>query len=203
MEAAREHTACETAEIVTDRAGKYLTFSIGGEEFGIKVLKVREIMGVQDITAVPQTPHYVKGVINLRGKVIPVVDLRARFGLPEIVYTQRTCIIVVQLETAVGVAMVGVVVDSVSEVPNIAASEVEDTSEFGRGVQTPICSAWPRSRANLAAAGQKAGSALSALGSAVGRSVKPAKRAPAPAPAAVAPRPEPADFPLDDDFKEF
>ena len=137
MEAAREHTASETAEIVTDRAGKYLTFSIGGEEFGIKVLKVREIMGVQDITAVPQTPHYVKGVINLRGKVIPVVDLRARFGLPEIVYTQRTCIIVVQLETAVGVAMVGVVVDSVSEVPNIAASEVEDTSEFGRGVQTP------------------------------------------------------------------
>ena len=137
MEAVRERTVGEAADYAADRAGKYLTFSIGSEEFGIKVLKVREIMGVQDVTAVPQTPRYVKGVINLRGKVIPVVDLRMKFGLPEIPYTQRTCIIVVQLATAVGTAMIGVVVDSVSEVLNIASQEIEDTPQFGRGVQTP------------------------------------------------------------------
>src|SRR5262249_51221748 len=82
-----------------DRAGKYLTFMIGKEEFGVGVLKVREIMGIQDITAVPQTPPYLKGVINLRGKVIPVIDLRLKFGLPSIDYTQRTCIIVVQVKS--------------------------------------------------------------------------------------------------------
>ena len=81
-----------------DRGGKYLVFQLGREEFGIRVLKVREIMGIQDITAVPQTPAHVKGVINLRGKVIPVVDLRLKFGLPEQEYTQRTCIIVVQVQ---------------------------------------------------------------------------------------------------------
>src|SRR5579863_3792031 len=81
------------------RAGKYLTFLLGREEFAIRVLKVREIMGIQDITAVPQTPQYVKGVINLRGKVIPVVDLRLKFKLPEKEYSQRTCIIVVQVQT--------------------------------------------------------------------------------------------------------
>src|ERR1700733_6456213 len=79
------------------RAGKYLTFHLGNEEFAIQVLRVREIMGVQEITAVPQTPGYVKGVINLRGKVIPVVDLRLKFGLPAVDYTQRTCIIVAQI----------------------------------------------------------------------------------------------------------
>src|SRR5882724_11013304 len=81
-----------------ERAGKYLTFLIGKEEFGIGVLKVREIMGIQDITAVPQTTPYLKGVINLRGKVIPVIDLRLKFGLPGMDYTQRTCIIVAQVK---------------------------------------------------------------------------------------------------------
>src|SRR5271154_2674582 len=77
------------------RAGKYLIFHLGSEEFGIEVLKVREIMGLQDITNVPQTPPFVKGVINLRGKVIPVVDLRLKFGLEPEEYSQRTCIIVI------------------------------------------------------------------------------------------------------------
>src|SRR5580704_15606028 len=98
------------------RAGKYLTFILGREEFAIQVLRVREIMGVQDITAVPQTPSYVKGVINLRGKVIPVVDLRLKFGMPEQEYTQRTCIVVVQIEQAGSRMLTGVVVDEVSEV---------------------------------------------------------------------------------------
>jgi purine-binding chemotaxis protein CheW len=120
-----------------ERAGKYLVFQLGREEFGIRVLKVREIMGVQDITAVPQTPAYVKGVINLRGKVIPVVDLRLKFGLPEIEYTQRTCIIVVQVRGEAGPMLMGIVVDGVAEVLNLAESDIEDTPDFGHGVATP------------------------------------------------------------------
>ena len=133
-------TAVEAGVVRTrtdDWAGKYLVFPLGREEYGIQVLKVREIMGVQDITAVPQTPAYVKGVINLRGKVIPVVDLRMKFGLPEVEYGQRTCIIVVQVEGPAGAMYTGIVVDGVSEVLNIAASDVEDTPDFGRNADTP------------------------------------------------------------------
>ncbi|MBV9767164.1 MAG: purine-binding chemotaxis protein CheW [Acidobacteriaceae bacterium] len=119
------------------RSGKYLVFELNGEECCIQVLKVREIMGVQDITAVPQTPNYVRGVINLRGKVIPVVDLRLKFGLPETEYTQRTCIIVVQVQKDTLQMMMGIVVDSVAEVLNISAADVEDTPNFGQGVATP------------------------------------------------------------------
>jgi purine-binding chemotaxis protein CheW len=115
------------------RAGKYLTFILGREEFAIRVLKVREIMGIQDITAVPQTPSYVKGVINLRGKVIPVVDLRLKFCLPEIEYTKRTCIIVVQVQSGGVSLQTGIVVDEVSEVLNLAAGDIEDTPDFGDG----------------------------------------------------------------------
>ena len=115
------------------RIGKYLTFLLGREEFAVQVLKVREIIGIQDITAVPQTPAYVKGVINLRGKVIPVVDLRLKFCLPETDYTQRTCIIVVQVQSG-GVALhTGIIVDAVSEVLNLAAADIEDTPDFGDG----------------------------------------------------------------------
>lgn len=119
------------------RPGKYLTFELGCEEFGIQVMKVREIMGIQEITSVPQTPEYVKGVINLRGKVTPVIDLRRKFSLPEIEYTQRTCIIVVQVSGAAGPMLMGIIVDGVSEVLNITASDIEDTPDFGGGVATP------------------------------------------------------------------
>ncbi len=115
------------------RAGKYLAFHLGAEEFGIPVLSVREIMGLQDITAVPQTPSYVRGVINLRGKVIPVVDLRLKFGLDGVEYGQRTSIIVVK----VGDTMMGIVVDGVSEVLNFAPGDIENTPDFGRGIETP------------------------------------------------------------------
>jgi purine-binding chemotaxis protein CheW len=98
---------------------------------------VREIMGVQEITQVPQTPAYVKGVINLRGKVIPVVDLRVKFGMPEQEYSARTCIIVVQIDEGGARMLTGVVVDEVCEVLNVQGSEIEDTPEFGRGVATP------------------------------------------------------------------
>src|SRR5713226_4402364 len=120
-----------------ERAGKYLTFMIGKEEFGVGVLKVREIMGIQDITAVPQTPAHLKGVINLRGKVIPVVDLRLKFGLPEVAYSQRTCIIVVQAQGEEVVLQTGIIVDEVSEVLNLASSDIEDTPDFGEGIATP------------------------------------------------------------------
>ena len=120
-----------------DRGGKYLVFELGREEFGIRVLKVREIMGIQDITAVPHTPAHVKGVINLRGKVIPVVDLRLKFGLPEQEYTQRTCIIVVQVSTEGGSILMGLVVDGVAEVLNLSAADIEDTPDFGDGTATP------------------------------------------------------------------
>ena len=122
---------------VEHRAGKYLTFQLGNEEFAIQVLRVREIMGVQEITAVPQTPSYVKGVINLRGKVIPVVDLRLKFGLPEMEYTQRTCIIVVQIQGPAGKLLIGVIVDAVSEVLTLQAGDIEDTPDFGDGVPIP------------------------------------------------------------------
>ncbi len=120
-----------------ERAGKYLTFQLGTEEFGIQVLKIREIMGIQQITGVPQTPSWMKGVINLRGKVIPVIDLRLKFGMPTIAYNQRTCIVVAQVETDSEQMLMGLVVDEVSEVVNIAASEIEDAPSFGSNVPTP------------------------------------------------------------------
>ena len=116
-----------------DRAGKYLVFHLGNEEFGIRVLKVREIMGIQEITAVPQMPAHVKGVINLRGKIIPVIDLRLKFRLPAAEYTQRTCIIVTQVQGEASQLVMGVVVDGVSEVLNLSAAEIEDTPDFGEG----------------------------------------------------------------------
>ena len=119
-----------------ERAGKYLAFHLGPEEFGIQVLKVREIMGIQEITAVPHTPLHTKGVINLRGKVIPVVDLRLKFGMPEVAYTQRTCIIVTEVEGESGSMMIGAVVDGVSEVLNLAVADIEDTPDFGGEVAT-------------------------------------------------------------------
>ncbi|HEV8038620.1 MAG TPA: chemotaxis protein CheW [Bryobacteraceae bacterium] len=119
------------------RAGKYLTFQLGKEEFAVQVLHVREIMGVQEITAVPQMPVHVKGVLNLRGKVIPVVDLRLKFRLPEMEYTQRTCIIVVQVDGHAGKISTGIIVDGVSEVLTLQAADIEDTPDFGMGAATP------------------------------------------------------------------
>ena len=119
------------------RAGKYLVFQLGREEFGIRVLKVREIMGVQDITAVPHTPAHVKGVINLRGKVIPVIDLRLKFGMCEVEYNQRTCIIVVEVGGHESSMLMGIVVDGVAEVLSMTGTDIEDTPDFGSGLATP------------------------------------------------------------------
>jgi purine-binding chemotaxis protein CheW len=117
------------------RAGKYLAFHLNGEEFAIQVEKVREIMGVLDITTVPGTPAHIKGVLNLRGKVIPVIDLRLKFGMPALEYNARTCIVVVQIAGAQGPMLMGVVVDSVAEVLQATAADIEDTPSFGQEVQ--------------------------------------------------------------------
>lgn len=131
-------TRAETGGTRTDdRAGKYLTFNLGTEEFGIRVLQVKEIIGLQDITIVPQTPEYVRGVINLRGKVTPVICLRLKFGMPQVEYTQRTCIVVVQVQGETGPLLVGVVVDGVLEVATLAPADIENTPDFGTGVNVP------------------------------------------------------------------
>ncbi len=117
-------------------AGKYLTFTLDNEEYGIALLKVKEIIGMMPITSVPQTPEYVKGVINLRGKVIPVSDLRLRFDMAAAEYTERTCIIVVEIQSEEATIQVGIVVDAVSEVMNIKAEEVEEAPSFGTKVET-------------------------------------------------------------------
>jgi purine-binding chemotaxis protein CheW len=119
------------------RAGKYLTFQLGAEEFGIRVMQVREIMGLQDITTVPNTAPYVKGVINLRGKVIPVLCLRSKFGMRAAESTSISCIIVVQVENQGASVPMGIVVDSVSDVLNIVPGDIEDTPDFGSGRATP------------------------------------------------------------------
>ena len=124
--------------VTSTRAGKYLTFKLGREEFGIQVMHVREIMGVQDITAVPGTPAHLKGVINLRGKIIPVVDLRLKLAFPETPFTQTTCIIVVQVMQEDEPAMIGLIVDGVSEVLTLAEADIEDAPDFGEGVDTPF-----------------------------------------------------------------
>ena len=118
-----------------ERSGKYLIFHLGEEEFVMRLLNVREILGLQDITVVPQTPSYVKGVINLRGKVTPVIDLRRKFGMEQIPYTQRTCIIVVHAQIEGATVLTGVVVDGVSEVLSISAADIEDTPDFGAAAE--------------------------------------------------------------------
>ena len=122
--------------VVDKKEGKYLTFTLDKEEYGIGILRVKEIIGMMPITPVPKTPEYIKGVINLRGKVIPVMDLRLRFGMDKIDYNERTCIIVVEIDGHTGTVMVGIVVDSVSEVLNIKEEDIEDTPTFGAKLST-------------------------------------------------------------------
>ncbi|MBN1548787.1 MAG: purine-binding chemotaxis protein CheW [Syntrophaceae bacterium] len=119
-----------------NREGKYLTFTLEGEDYGLVILKVKEIIGMMTITTVPQMPAWVKGVINLRGKVIPVTDLRLKFGIAPMDYNDRTCIIVVEIQTAGNTILMGIVVDSVSEVLMIRESEIEDAPEFGSRLDT-------------------------------------------------------------------
>ena len=131
----RTGTDMEPAKDVKDtkhRAGKYLTFILAGEAYGLEILRVREIIAMLDITPVPRTPAFVKGVINLRGKVIPVIDLRMKFCFPGAAASGETCIIVVDIRGA----ELGIMVDKVSEVLSIAESDIDDTPSFGASVDT-------------------------------------------------------------------
>lgn len=126
----------QAVRAMANREGKYLTFTLAGEEYGIGILKVKEIIGMMAITTVPQTPVYVKGVINLRGKVIPIVDLRLKFNMASIDQTEKTCIIVVEVANGGQKVMIGILVDSVSEVLNIKGGDIEDTPNFGSHLNT-------------------------------------------------------------------
>ena len=123
-------------EAVQSLAGKYLTFRIGEEEYGLEILKVREIIGLMDITPVPRTPESIRGVINLRGRIIPVLHLRVRFDMEVIDDTDETCIIVVDTNAGGVATQMGILVDSVCEVLDIAADELEPPPAFGAGVDS-------------------------------------------------------------------
>jgi purine-binding chemotaxis protein CheW len=118
-------------------ANKNLIFSLGTEEFGIQVLHVKEIIGMQEITAIPNMPVHVKGVINLRGQVIPVIDLSLKFAFAEREYTDRTCIVVVRSQGAGRERLIGAIADGVTEVLTIAAEDVEHSPDFGNGAPVP------------------------------------------------------------------
>ena len=128
------------AKDCVNREGKYLTLFLADEEYGISILKIKEIIGMMPITTVPQTPAFFKGVINLRGKVIPVIDLRLRFGINAISYSERTCIIVVEIMGQNGAVLTGIVVDTVSDVLNVNNDEIEDTPTFGTTLNTDYIS---------------------------------------------------------------
>jgi len=111
--------------------GKYLTFHVGGEEYGVGILQVREIIGIMEYTEVPQTSEFVSGVVNLRGRVLPIIDLRSKFGFPPTDHTGQTCIVVVDVGT-----MTGIIVDAVQEVHDISAEDIQPPPRLGGSVNT-------------------------------------------------------------------
>ena len=119
-----------------DLAGKYLTFVLSDEVYGLEILKVQEIIGIMKVTVVPRTPEFVRGVINLRGKVIPVIDLRLKFGMESVENTERTCVVVVQVAGDAGTVIMGVIVDEVSDVVDVHAKDIESAPKFGTSVNT-------------------------------------------------------------------
>jgi purine-binding chemotaxis protein CheW len=125
-------------DTIVSKQGKYLTFSLANEEYGLEILKVREIIGYMNITPVPRVPEYIKGVINLRGQVIPVIDLRTKLGMQEFEITDQTCIIVVEAAQEKSQFTAGIIVDHVQEVLDIAAESIEDTLSFGSNVSTDL-----------------------------------------------------------------
>lgn len=121
------------SDTITAMKGKYMTFKLEGEEYGLEILKVRELIRLMDITSVPRTMEFIRGVINLRGKVISVVDLRLKFGMEKLEETDQTVIIVVQYEFKNQAVTMGILVDEVLEVLNIDSDQIEPTPEFGAG----------------------------------------------------------------------
>ena len=124
-------TIDQAVKSMANKEGKYLTFAMAGEDYGIGIFRVKEIIGMKTITSALRTPGYVKGWINLRGKVIPVIDLRLRFGMESTSYTEKTCVVVVEITSKRQKILAGMIVDSVSEVLNIETGEIADESTFG------------------------------------------------------------------------
>lgn len=120
---------------MASKDNKFLTFALGDESYGIPILKVREIIGMMAITHVPKVKDFMKGVINLRGKIIPIIDLRLRFGLPDREYDKRTCIIVIEIETGNGLRTSGIVVDAVQEVMEIDANCIDPPPQYGSEIE--------------------------------------------------------------------
>lgn len=118
------------------KEGKYLTFALAQEEYGLEILKVREIIGYINVTTVPQMPSHIKGVINLRGQVIPVVDLRTTFGMEAAAVTEETCIIVVEIAHSTRTFNTGIIVDRVQEVLDVRGQDIEEPPQFGAAVNT-------------------------------------------------------------------
>jgi purine-binding chemotaxis protein CheW len=131
------------------RAGKYLIVELAGEQFGISVLQVKEIMKMQEITTVPQTPPFLEGVINLRGRIVPVVDLRSKFGMATEEHTERTCIVVVRVQMDGGEQPMGVVVDGVVEVLMLDSADIEDSPDFGREVTSSYVRGMAKSKGKV------------------------------------------------------
>ncbi|MBP9838072.1 MAG: purine-binding chemotaxis protein CheW [Proteobacteria bacterium] len=125
-----------TKNSISELSGKYLAFSLSEESYGLKILKVQELIGMMHITQVPQCQNYIKGVINLRGKIIPVVDLRLKFNLPETKYDERTCIIVVECMIKGKKTSIGAVVDTVLEVMNFDEKNIEYAPDYGTKLDT-------------------------------------------------------------------
>ena len=123
-------------EIGERLAGKYLTFKLDQEEFAIEILKVNQIIRLQEIFSVPRTPPFVRGMINLRGTIIPIIDLRIKLAMAGRIDTERSCIVVIQLDQMREMVNVGVVIDEVREVIEISAADIEETPEFGAGIDT-------------------------------------------------------------------
>jgi purine-binding chemotaxis protein CheW len=123
-----------TQDLGSRLAGKYMTFKLANEEYGLQILRVREIIGLMDITKVPRTPEFIRGVINLRGKVIPVIDMRMKFAMEQVATTDQTVIIVVQHAVGSKQMTMGILVDQVLEVLSIAANQIEPSPSFGDSV---------------------------------------------------------------------
>jgi purine-binding chemotaxis protein CheW len=131
---AREHDASGITQ--NDQNDQYLTFIMQKEEYGVPILSVQEIRGMENVTPIPNAPEYVKGVINLRGTVVPIIDLRQRFGLENLTYDTTTVVIVLKVETQKGEKIMGIVVDAVSDVYSIADEDMREAPDLGEQVDT-------------------------------------------------------------------
>ena len=126
------NTEAETNAVTASAAGEYLTFVLGGEEYGLDILKVQEIRGYDAVTQIANTPDFIKGVVNLRGKIVPIVDLRIKFKLGKVEYNELTVVIILNL----GKRVVGIVVDGVSDVTALKQEQLSDVPSLVAGIDT-------------------------------------------------------------------